>query len=65
MGSATGKVRGEGKGSWTERQIGMLLSYFVLTKLSVIKCLFNYDNAIIIIYKMQLRFINLNHSKFF
>ena len=40
------KVRG-GKGSWTEHQIGMLLSYFVLIKLSVIKCLFNYDYAII------------------
>ena len=54
------KVRGGGKESWTERQIGMLLSYFVrvLIKLSVIKCLFNYDNAIIIIYKMQVKFIN-------
>ena len=40
----------ENKGSWTERQIGMLLSYFVLIKLSVIKCLFNYDNAIFNIY---------------
>ena len=36
---------GGGKGSWTERQIGMVLSYFVLIKLSVIKCLFNYDHA--------------------
>ena len=66
MGSATGKSwRGGGKGSWTERQIGMLLSYFVLIKLSVIQCLFNYDNAKIIIYEMQLKFINLNHSKKF
>ena len=46
-----------GKWSWTERQIGMLLSYFVI-KLNVIKCLFNYDNAIIIIYKMQVKYIN-------
>ena len=38
------------KGSWTERQIGMLLSYLV-KKLSVIKCLFNYDNAIILYIK--------------
>ena len=37
MGSATGKSWGGGKGSWTERQIGMLLSYFVLIKLSVIQ----------------------------
>ena len=58
MGSATGKVRGGGKRSWTERQIGMSPSYFVLIKLSVIKCLFTYDNAIIIIYKMQVKFIN-------
>ena len=39
----------------------MLLSYFVLIKLSVIKCLFNYDIAIIIniiIYKIQVKFIN-------
>ena len=50
------KVRGEGK-------IGMLLSYFVLIRLSVIKCLYNYDNAIIIIYKMQVKFIN--QSKIF
>ena len=47
------KVRVGGKGSRTEGQIGMLLSYFVLIKLSVIKCLFNYDNAIIIIYKCK------------
>ena len=53
------KVRGGNKGSWTERQIGILLSYFVLIKLSVIKCLFNYDNAIII----NLSYIHLNHSK--
>ena len=33
------KVR-QGKVSWTEGQSGMLLSYFVLIKLSVIKCLF-------------------------
>ena len=59
------KVGGGGKGSWTERQIEMLLSYFVLIKLSVIKCLFNYDNAILIIYKMQVKFINLNYSKIF
>ena len=45
------KVGGGGK-------IGMLPSYFVLIKLNVIKCLFNYDNAIIIIYKMQVKFIN-------
>ena len=38
---------GGGKGSWTGRQIGMLISYFVLIKLSVIKCLFNYDNALL------------------
>ena len=63
MGSATGKCGGGDKGSWTERQIGMLLSYFVLIKLRVIKCLFNYDNAIIIIYKMQVKFIN--QRKFF
>ena len=56
-------VGGGDKGSWTERQIGMLLSYFVLIKLRVIKCLFNYDNAIIIIYKMQVKFIN--QRKFF
>ena len=55
------KLGGGNKGSWTERQIGMLLSYFVLIKLSVIKCLFNYDNAIIIIYKN----LHLNHSKIF
>ena len=57
MGSATGKSWGRGgnKGSWTERQIGMLLSYFVLIKLTVIKCLFNYDNAIIIIYKFTFK----------
>ena len=36
----------------------MLPSYFVLIKLSVIKCLFNYNNVIIIIYKMQVKFIN-------
>ena len=59
------KVRGGGKESWTERQIGMLLSYFVLIKLRVIQCLFNYDNAIIIIYKMQVKFINLYHTKIF
>ena len=53
---------GGGRESWTERQIGMLLSYFVI-KLSVIKCFFNYDNAIIIIYKMQVKFIN--QSKMF
>ena len=54
MGSATahGLKLGGSKGSWTERQIEMLLSYFII-KLSVIKCLFNYDNAIIIIYLMQ------------
>ena len=63
MGSATGKSWGMGKGSWTECQIKMLLSYFVLIKLSVIKCLFNYDNAIINIYKMQVKFIN--QSKIF
>ena len=63
MGSATGKSQG-GKRSWTERQIGMLLSYFVLIKLSVIKCLFNYDNAIIIIYKMQVKFINQSKNFF-
>ena len=51
------KVR-KGKESCTERQIGMLPSYFVLIKLSVIKCLLSYDNAIIIIYKMQVKFIN-------
>ena len=28
MGSSTGKVRGGGKGSWTKRQIGMLLRNF-------------------------------------
>ena len=57
MGSAKSqvKVRGGNKGSWTERQIGMLQSYFVLIKLSVIKCLFNYDNAIIIIYKFTFK----------
>ena len=50
------KVRGGGnKESWTKRQIEMLLSYFVLIKLSVIKCLFNYDNAIIIIYKFTFK----------
>ena len=43
------KVRGGDKENWTERQIGMLPSYFVSIKLSVIKYLFNYDNAIIII----------------
>ena len=59
------KVRGGGKESWTERQIGMLLNYFVLIKLSVIQCLFNYDNALFIIYKMQVKFINLNHTKIF
>ena len=42
------KVGGGGKGSWTGRQIGMLMSYFVLIKLSVIKCLFNYDNALLL-----------------
>ena len=58
------RVKLEGvKGSWNERQIGMLLSYFVLIKLNVIKCLFSYDNAIIIIYKMQVKFIN--QSKIF
>ena len=57
------RVKVRGQKNWTERQIGMLPSYFVLIKLSVIKCLFKYDNAIIIIYKMQVKF--LNQSKIF
>ena len=62
MGSTTGKSYW-GKESWTERQIGMLLSYFALIKLSVVKCLFYDDNTIIIIYKMQVK--SINQSKIF
>ena len=40
------KVR-HGKVSWTERQIGMLLSYFVLIKLSVIKMPIYYEMHLI------------------
>ena len=56
------KVGGGAKEVGLSVKLEMLLSYFVLIKLSVIKCLFNYDNAIIIIYKMQ---VKLNHSKIF
>ena len=51
------KVREGCKGSWTERQIGMLLNYFVLVKLSVLQCLFNYTT--------MHYYHNLNHTKFF
>ena len=48
MGSTTSKDGGGAKE--VELSVRLEWSYFVLIKLSVIKCLFNYDNAIIIIY---------------
>ena len=49
------------------KEVGLrvrLESYFVI-KLSVIKCLFNYDNAIIIIYKIKMQVKFINQSKIF